>query len=711
MELFSLIIFILIFWSWGKSIFLLIKEKNLNFFENNIMSLGIGLSLFPVLSFLLNKLALPVDWRLYLFLGLIIPISTLILKIIKKKKIFDLKNIKESPWFILVIIGFIFVIYVMITGAFVIPYLEDGDPYSYAVAAKYIKYTKSYSKGNLYVSHYLDPYPPAYSGLMGLLHQTNDNLVWTLKFFNALIVGLSILFSYYFFKILTKSSKISSIASFGLAMIPCFSSHFIFSQALSVTSFFPVFYTLFKSSNIKWWAFPASIGIGGFLLTQTSTATAIAGFIGILISLSLLTKGLSKETRMYFISSLGGLIIGLLLFWLPNLLFNYEYSEIQMQMSMSNSSHRNIMKSSDFFADYKFSDFFYSPISNKIDNPKGLGPAIFILTSLGFIFFISLINKKLQNKKDKKFFSLSFFIIFTSIIFHSIKSHKLFVEKGSKAYVSVGITLWFVLLILGFLVLSYIIYKNKEELSEYNHFNYLLLIFWFIWGIIGVLGDYFPFGWLPNRFWALLAIPASLILAYSTSIVSNTLSSIFKKNQATLKILIILLLLILVAFTAGTAKKKINTSFWPQHEISNIDELKGYLAVKDNMPKETKIFDACRINTLVSYNMFFPTWNEEILNYIYTPEKTDIYAWDYIYIFRNKNRTLANSPIFSNQIDNTYQWLKRRNFKYLIINAGCNEFYPNQKEELDNKLNLFNQNQKFNLILNSNNQFYLFEIR
>ena len=55
---------------------------------------------------------------------------------------------------------------------------------------EYFSIEKNAFNENAESIRYMNPYPPAYDILFGILHQTNDSVYWTLKFFNALIISL-----------------------------------------------------------------------------------------------------------------------------------------------------------------------------------------------------------------------------------------------------------------------------------------------------------------------------------------------------------------------------------------------------------------------------------------------------------------------------------------------------------------------------------------
>ena len=92
------------------------------------------------------------------------------------------------------LVVFAFTFYIYGSGAFNYPYLEDDDPWGHAEGVKYMAIEKNaFGPGTEYTG-YINPYPPTYDTLMGILHQTNDSVYWTLKFFNALIISLSVIY-------------------------------------------------------------------------------------------------------------------------------------------------------------------------------------------------------------------------------------------------------------------------------------------------------------------------------------------------------------------------------------------------------------------------------------------------------------------------------------------------------------------------------------
>ena len=78
--------------------------------------------------------------------------------------------------------------YIYASGAFKYPYLEDDDSWAHTFGAKYVSMGNNVFEKDIEKLRYINPYPPSYDIWMGILHQTNDSMYWTLKFFNAFII-------------------------------------------------------------------------------------------------------------------------------------------------------------------------------------------------------------------------------------------------------------------------------------------------------------------------------------------------------------------------------------------------------------------------------------------------------------------------------------------------------------------------------------------
>src|SRR3989344_1865437 len=282
-SLITIILFFVYLWGLGFSATYFVKKAE-DFWERHLMNLGIGLGVFAILSIILNFLHIPLDWKIFLILSLIIPIYDLIQRI-KKKELslpasFNFSNFKLTKSN-LALLGVIFIVlisfYIYTKGAFSYPYLEDDDPWGHSEGMKYVAlektaydpvFTQFYPDKQDQVLSYIDPYPPAYDILIGILHQTSPDLNWTMKFFNALIISLGFLFFYLWAKLFTGNRNHALLATFILASLPSYLSHFIWAHALSLTLFFPTLYAFHQIQSDKRWTIPAVLLVAGIWVSQ-----------------------------------------------------------------------------------------------------------------------------------------------------------------------------------------------------------------------------------------------------------------------------------------------------------------------------------------------------------------------------------------------------------------------------------------------------------
>src|SRR3989344_4092436 len=201
MEFFSIVFFLIVLYGFGSSISFIVRESD-DFLERHLMRLGIGLGIVPAFGLLLNLLRVPLDWRIFIIASLLV-LAVKYYFDYRKNGFFNVKfNLNLYSIFMLVL--FAITLYMYAAGAFAYPYLEDDDSWSHAMGVKYVSIEKTVFTPEL-IFHYVYPYPPAYDMLMGIIHQTNDSVYWTLKFFNALIISLGIIFFYFFAREFTNS--------------------------------------------------------------------------------------------------------------------------------------------------------------------------------------------------------------------------------------------------------------------------------------------------------------------------------------------------------------------------------------------------------------------------------------------------------------------------------------------------------------------------
>ncbi|MDP7115533.1 MAG: hypothetical protein QF632_04075 [Candidatus Woesearchaeota archaeon] len=387
----SIVLFFIYTWGLGFTVTHVgkIKESE-DVFERHIMRIGIGLCAFILLGVLLNLVHVPLYWWIFFILSLVGPVYFTI----KSPKVhFSFK--KSTFYSVLALLIFIFSLFMYASGSYAYPYLEDDDPWSHALGVSYISQEKTIrepTEGQYF--QYFDPYPPGYDLLMGVLHQTSDDIMFTLKFFNSLLLALGTLFFYYFARVFTKSSKKALIAAFCLAMVPAFLSHFIWALGMSVILYFVAFYATEKiGDDTRWWMVGA-VAVGGNLLMTPTHST----YFGIFFVLYFATKCILERKVLIKEATAG--IVGLmlsLLWWVPTLAI-WGLSGTLQNVGLGSQNIFKVAGTGD--TSYTLSQFIFAKSQNMINSPIGLGVVVSLLV---LVFFISLFltYKNLKEKNSQ----------------------------------------------------------------------------------------------------------------------------------------------------------------------------------------------------------------------------------------------------------------------------------------------------------------------
>lgn len=398
----SIIFFFMCTWGFGIGAGLLAKESE-DFLERNLMRIGIGLGAMLAFGFLLNLLKIPLDWRIFLLLSIFFIFIRAFLNFRKYKSVLP-KGFSMNAFSLLMLVLFFISFYMYEKGAFAYPYLEDDDSWSHAMGVKYVAIEKTVFAGVGNPFHYLYPYPPAYDMLMGILHQANDSVYWTLKFFNALIVSLSTIFFFFFAKEFTGSSKKALFAAFALFAVPAFLSHFIWAIALTMPLFFVSFYAVEKIRDDKKWWIIAAISIAA---TLTSSPTHSAYF-GLFFLIYLIGKALAeRKSFMYeFLAGFCGLLLSFILWWMP-MITAYGFKGLLKYFVGEGRSVASIGGTGDRI--YTLSDFIFAKKVNMINNPIGIGIVLSLLTVIGILFLLSKYKDMLNKQNYSKLVTLLWF--------------------------------------------------------------------------------------------------------------------------------------------------------------------------------------------------------------------------------------------------------------------------------------------------------------
>ncbi|MCK4730465.1 MAG: hypothetical protein KAT28_04050 [Candidatus Aenigmarchaeota archaeon] len=555
MELVAIAYFFAVILGLGYSAKKLLKlDKFKDILEEIIFILGLGLGSFILLYIPLNLIQ-GLFWQVFLIIALIIPLYSLGEKIKQNKLKLNFSNIAYKNYLIVGLITLAF-FYVYLTGAFGYPYLEDDDPWGHAVAAKYVSMEHTYTQPDHLPIHYLEPYPPFYASMMGVLHQVHpESVQWVLKFFNVLLITLGLPFAYIWLRKFTKSDNIALTGTFLLAVLPCFMNHFIWAQTLALVLWFPALYSIekMKEEKNKKWVVVAILTISAILITQPSVAVVFglfyASYFFVEFAIQFLKKESkfniikvfkNKEIKYLFLGGLLGLSLALSIYWIP-VINSQGLEEVLSSMGATE----------DFFKDmsvyaiggdlYGIQDFAIAPNVSKMDQATGLGLVIFIL------------------------------LLFSVLV---------------------------------------LLYQRKKLITPRN--KYLLVsLLWLIIGFIGIEGNALPYKLMPHRFWVFFAIPVVVLVAWSIILIYNST----KKDKAA-SYIIISLIFVGILVTSAYPKYVVQTSQWPPGVgwISN-EQIQGYVGLKE-LPPNTMVYSLCKNpKTVIGVDKMDYTWIKEIEDY------------------------------------------------------------------------------------------------
>ncbi len=606
MVYFSIIFFFVLIYVLGFTATGFVRNSE-NFLERNLMRIGTGLSMLPLIGLMLNLLHIPIDWRIILALGMIYPAYCLIKN--KSKPSFNIRITKTDLSIIIMLALFFANLYIYASGAFAYPYLEDDDSWSHAMGVKYVAVEKkAFTESRIF--HYLSPYPPAYDLLLGIIHQTNGSIYFTLKFFNALIISMSTIFFYFFVKEFTQSRNKALFAAFALLSIPAFMSHFIWALSIAVPLYFVSFYALEMIRHDPKWFIVAGLS----MVTVFTSSPTHSAYFGLFLGLYVLAKIALERKFMWrhIAASLIGVLLSFGVWWLPMIMqFGFEGTltgigfNIGVYKELGSAAFRGTGDRA-----YTFSDFFFAKEQNMINNPIGIGVMLSILALIGIIFMLI---------------------------------------------------------------------KFKHLLKPENHWMAITFI-WFLLAFYAVNGARFSIKLSPFRAWMLLAIPVC-ILAAEGALSLMSLSRHFTGNIG--KYAVLALLIALVFFTSTRQKIAVNTSpGWPPGGFwTSPDEISGYTWMRDNLPKNTKIFTFTNNAAVIGNDMYTCHWCNEVREY----QKIG----------------------FNKTAEENYQWLKENEYSFIIIDGQtANKFGP---ETTNNKIQAYVQTGKF-IPQNQNRGMILFKV-
>lgn len=409
MNLITIVVFFVMMWGLGHLITRLVTIKDP--LERTFIRLGIGLGIFSVLGILFNLMRIPLSWYTFFALSAISPLISLNPYLTKKEKIPKFEFSKEHIFLAIIIFASIIHLGVFLYGAFSYPYLEDGDPWDHSRSIRYIASQKTAFEPSVSeeVFKFMDAYPPTFDILMAVLYQVSDNLIWTLKLFNSLLISLTFIMFYLFCKKISNDPKKALLASLILILIPSYMSHFIWALTISMALFFPCLYSLESIKEDPKWRYIAAIMIGALLVSQPSMAVVMSIMIFLYWGIkSLVHRNWNKHIVIAGI--LGILISGL--WWgaiyvrVGSPLTNewtgvYSPNMVESQKRIGEFSPGfRIIGTADRV--YTFGDFFFARFPNMINNPIGIGQALFLLFGLSILYSLATIKTLFRPENEWK---------------------------------------------------------------------------------------------------------------------------------------------------------------------------------------------------------------------------------------------------------------------------------------------------------------------
>ena len=566
----TIILFFVYFWGLGFTATYWLTDKTENALEKFFLRIAIGMGVFPLLSVILNVVRIPLDWKIFLVLSIAFPLFVLGKKFYTKERIFSEEKfqLKKSTLFFLLALGIAIVwMYIYTTGAFAYPYLEDEDPWGHAVGAKYVARERNafdppHSVRNGKIDDllsYIDPYPPAYDILMGVLHQTSADLNWTLKFFNALIICLGFVFFYMFARIITDRNK-ALFATFVLAAVPSYLTHFIWAHSLGITLFFPLMVAFEHLREQKNWVYPAGFIFGSIWVTQNvSQPLTLSIMLVIYLVVVSITNG--KLFARGFVALIAGFCASLL--WWAGLVMKYGLST--------------------FLAYYKVGDGGQTAAENTVAatgtagkllktffNPGGSGSRAYGVNDFFFAQHTNMINN------------------------------------------AIGIGL--VVSVLVLIAVVYLLVRYRKELVTSQHTWKAVMLFWLIYTFWGVNGSTFPISVARGSFrlWMFLSIPVALLAA-------EGLSALYQlPRKVPLQVYLIGLVVVGgVVLTSAHQKYSANTAQWPTSgAFTNNAEPFEYGAWFKTIEQNSKVFlYSPRDKLAIGYGAYSCVWCKELIDF------------------------------------------------------------------------------------------------
>jgi hypothetical protein len=601
-----------------------------NSFEKLILSLGVGISLIPITGALFNLLKIPLDFRFFLSLALILLGLTIFFWIKRGKNKASLQLtpiISCQDLAVLVIFSASLLMY--LKGSLSFPWLGSDDPYRFLSAAKYIATEKTYTT-IFQFNVTTQPYPQGYQTLIAILSQINQSLNWTAKFFTSLLVSLSLLFFYCLANKLLTNKTAALLSTAALASMPAWLTHYLYPLNFNM-ALLPLFiYSLEKTSkNRKWIVISALIFASIWCIHFYS-----AFIITLLAATYYLAKIFCQNNLQKRI--IASIVLGLffsLFFWVPSCF-------IQFPGQLPGGAGKVV------------------GLFSKLTQTKLSTTIIFLFsaTLIGFLttskFWIPRLTSFIRKHKLKYTKQIFFYLAATMLLGLLLISEKMMpvLGSGSTPYswrhffalrlesnlIQSPFGIGPVSFALSIIAFFYLIVKTPRLFTR-SFTNQTIIFIFAAFSFLGIISGRFSINLMPFRMWAFFAFSAALLNGVSYN------QLIHKKiKQKWLKAMIASI--VIISFTPSwyLNKYRLNTNTWQDNFLHVIQSQTFYGWLKDNLPKNSKVYSLGVSQTIpIAFDMLSFVWDQEIKNY--------------------KNKDVEATP------ENNYQFLKEKGYEYLAI--------------------------------------------
>jgi hypothetical protein len=400
MILFQLLLMFFLFFPLGYILLDLLKYKTDSLYERIIISFGVGICLFILLTSIFDILRIPVFW---LYHVIVISLITLLYLYFKKKQLlgsFKNKNKKLNYTDFLILLLFLIHLIIFARASLLQPAFENDDPWGVAINTAYVRDFKTYNIGNNeWRDGRSEPYAQGYHMVMGTLAQLSDSLSQTLKFFNSFFISLSILFMYFLINKIFNSKLMGFLAALSIFLNPSFLSRFIWAEALAVSLLILLLYFITQKSKQAIifsgliWGSIAILHQRTFLVTTTIMITYY------LVVLIIISK--ESKFKFSFINIKKAIFNRISLVALLAFLFSLIYWGHQLfKPTIKFILERHSAVTNPYWsrAVISISDYFITKPYNDMANPSGIGTVMILVAVLGILLWKFLKNVDLEIK-------------------------------------------------------------------------------------------------------------------------------------------------------------------------------------------------------------------------------------------------------------------------------------------------------------------------